>query len=336
MKNKKVVVTGGAGFIGSHLVDKLINMECKVRVVDNLSSGRLVNLENSFKKIEFFQLNLACLDQSELAQIFSDVDYVFHLAARADIIPSIKNPVSYFNANVVSTLNVLEACRSHGIAKLVYAASSSCYGIPENYPTSEDEVIDPRYPYALTKYLGEELVLHWGKIYSLPVVSLRFFNVYGPRARTSGSYGAVFGVFLAQKVAGCPLTIVGDGTQTRDFTYVSDIVSALIASLNSPVNCQVYNVGSGKAISVNRVAELIGGNKVYIQKRPGEPDCTFASINKIKADLNWAPEISIEVGVNEILRNLDQWKDAPVWTPKSISEATKDWFKYLKTQKNEI
>ena len=177
--------------------------------------------------------------------------------------------------------------------------------------------------------MGEELVIHWEKVYNLPAISLRFFNVYGPRSRTSGTYGAVFGVFLAQKLANKPFTIVGDGNQTRDFTFVSDIVSAIDSAVNSSLSGKIYNVGSGKSISVNRIAELLGGSKTYIPKRPGEPDSTFADITKIKRELNWKPQFSIEDGIKVLLENIDYWKDAPVWNEKSISEATKDWFKYL-------
>jgi UDP-glucose 4-epimerase len=260
---------------------------------------------------------------------FEGVDWVFHLAALADIVPSIQNPDEYFKANVDGTFNVLQAARGAKVKRFIYSASSSCYGIPDSYPTSEDSEIRPQYPYALTKRLGEELVMHWSQIYKLPALSMRFFNVYGTRSRTSGTYGAVFGVFLAQKLANQPLTIVGDGTQTRDFTYVTDIVDALIAAALCDKTGQIYNVGSGKTISVNRLVELLGGASVNIPKRPGEPDCTFADIAKIKTDLAWEPKIPIEIGVQKVLENIEYWRNAPVWTPSTISSATEDWFKYL-------
>ncbi len=171
--------------------------------------------------------------------------------------------------------------------------------------------------------------MHWANIYKLPAMSLRFFNVYGTRSRTSGTYGAVFGVFLAQKLAGQAYTVVGDGKQTRDFTYVTDVVAALITAAKSDRVGLSYNVGSGKTVSVNRLVELLGGEKTYIPKRPGEPDCTFADIRGITQDLAWSPKISIEEGVAEVLKNIDYWRNAPVWTPTSIADATKDWFKYL-------
>ena len=212
---------------------------------------------------------------------------------------------------------------------LLMCSSSSCYGIPDFFPTPETSEISPQYPYALTKRLGEELVLHWGSTYNLPVISLRFFNVYGPRSRTSGTYGAVFGVFLAQKLSNKPYTIVGDGTQTRDFTFVTDVADAILTAGESNISGEIYNVGSGKTISVNRIVELLDGPRVFIPKRPGEPDCTFADIQKIKQELKWRPRVPIEDGVQELLENIDYWSSAPVWDPNSIKLATKDWFKYL-------
>lgn len=175
------------------------------------------------------------------------------------------------------------------------------------------------------------MVLHWGKVYKLPAASLRFFNVYGPRSRTSGTYGAVFGIFLAQKLKGLPFTIVGDGTQTRDFTFVTDVVNACIMAAESDLTCEVMNVGSGGTYSVNHLVELLGGgNVVHIPKRPGEPDCTFADIAKIQKLLGWEPKVSFEEGVKIMLENIDYWRAAPVWTPETIAVATKDWFKYLR------
>src|SRR5205814_2657722 len=181
------------------------------------------------------------------------------IAALADIVPSIQNPAAYHKSNVDGTLSVLEASRKHGVKRFVYAASSSCYGIPDVYPTPETAPIRPQYPYALTKNLGEQMAMHWGQVYKLPVVSVRFFNVYGPRSRTSGTYGAVFGVFLAQKLKGKPFTVVGDGTQTRDFTFVTDVVDACAVAAASKASGEIFNVGSGKPTSVNRIVELLGG-----------------------------------------------------------------------------
>jgi len=329
MKNKlmRIIVTGGAGFIGSHLVDALLALDSEVIVLDNFSTGRPENLDHIKDKIKLVECDISTAE--EWVNEFKGVDKVFHLAALADIVPSIQNPEEYFRANVDGTFNVLQAAKKFDVKRFVYSASSSCYGIPDQYPTNELAEIRPQYPYALTKRMGEELVMHWSSIYRMPAVSLRFFNVYGTRSRTSGTYGAVFGVFLAQKLANQPLTIVGDGEQTRDFTYVTDVVNALIAASQSQKVGEIYNVGSGKTISVNCLVEMLGGDKVYIPKRPGEPDCTFADILKIQQELNWNPEISIEEGVKKVVANIDYWRDAPIWNPQTIANATEDWFKYL-------
>ncbi len=323
-----VLITGGAGFIGSHLVDLLLKNGHDITVLDNLSTGRVENLAHISEDIKFVECDLAF--SGAWMENFKNVDWVFHLAALADIVPSIKEPKAYFQSNVDATFNVLEAAHKYSVKRFIYSASSSCYGLPKIYPTPEDADICPQYPYALTKRLGEELVLHWADIYNLPALSLRFFNVYGPRSRTSGTYGAVFGVFLAQKLADKPFTVVGDGKQTRDFTYVLDVVESLLAAAMSNISGKVYNVGSGKTISINRLVELLGGDKIYIPKRPGEPDSTFADISLIKRDLRWNPKVSIEQGIKEIIKNIEYWREAPVWTPEKISIETKDWFKYLK------
>lgn len=327
----KSVVTGGAGFIGSHLVERLLAEGHEVVVIDNFATGRRENLRScegnaSLRVIEadvndFGQTRLAC----------ENADYVFHLAALADIVPSIQQPLKYYRANVDGTVAVLEAVRAVApkLKRLVYTASSSCYGLASQFPTPETASISPEYPYALTKYLGEQLTLHWGKVYKIPVVSLRLFNVYGPRARTSGTYGAVFGVFLAQKLAGKPYTVVGDGTQTRDFTYVSDVAEAFVRAAQSEVQGEVMNVGSGGTYSVNELVRLLDGPVVHIPKRPGEPDCTFGDISKIQKLIDWRPRVAFSDGVAQMLSHINDWKAAPVWGPSSIAEATKDWFTYL-------
>lgn len=329
----KAIVTGGAGFIGSHVVDNLLAKKAKVVVIDNLSTGRKKNLEHVKNEIEFIECDIGV--KGNWIKVFDKTDWVIHLAALADVVPSIHNPQDYFHSNVNGTFNVLEAAKSSKVKRFIYIASSSCYGIPDYYPTPETANISPQYPYALTKWLGEELVLHWAQVYKLPALSLRLFNVYGPRSRTSGTYGAVFGVFLAQKLAGEPFTVVGDGNQTRDFTYVSDIVNAILSAAYSKQTRKIYNVGSGKTIAINRLVELLGGEKVFIPKRPGEPDCTFANISRIKSELYWQPKIAIEEGVKKLLENINYWKEAPVWNPESIADATKDWFHYLGSKKSE-
>ncbi|MBC7905468.1 MAG: SDR family oxidoreductase [Rhodospirillaceae bacterium] len=325
----KALVTGGAGFIGSHLVDRLLADGHSVVAIDNLACGSNINLADA-RKNPNFQLHVADVaDQRTIAPLFEGVDWVFHLAALADIVPSIQHPFPYHQANVDGTISVLEAARAAGVKRFVYAASSSCYGIPDVTPTPEDADKRPMYPYALTKYVGEQYVMHWASTYGLPALSLRFFNVYGPRARTNGTYGAVFGVFLAQKLAGKPFTVVGDGTQTRDFTFVTDVVDAVVTAAKSDAVGQCMNVGSGNTYSVNKLVQLLGGPITYIPKRPGEPDCTFADTSRISSVLGWKPTVSLEEGVAKMLENIEYWREAPVWEPDAIREATADWFRYL-------
>lgn len=324
------VVTGGAGFIGSHLVDHLLESGRRVRVLDSFVTGRRENLaaHEGEPNLEIVEADVA--DKSAAHSVCEDAERVFHLAARADIVPSINDPNAYFSANVDGTFAMLEAARHKHVRRFLYVASSSCYGIPTSYPTAESAPVDCRYPYALTKYLGEQLVMHWAQVYELPAVSLRFFNVYGPRSRTSGTYGAVFGVFLAQLLAGEPLTIVGDGEQTRDFTFVSDVVDALVSAANSNVSGEVLNVGSSEPQSVNELVRLLGSpSTVHIPKRPGEPDCTWADTSKIRDMLGWSPKVRFPDGVDIMKEHIDHWRDAPVWTADLISDATSDWFRYL-------
>lgn len=325
----QALVTGGCGFIGSHLVNRLVADGSSVRVIDNLITGRLENLEGVIGSdaVEFMEGDIC--DPDSVRSAMAGITHVFHLAALADIVPSIDNPMVYFDTNVVGTANVVEAARNAKVSKFVYSASSSCYGIPDSFPTPETAEIRPQYPYALTKWQGEEIVRHWGQVYDLPYVSLRLFNVYGPRSRTAGTYGAVFGVFLAQKLAGKPLTIVGDGSQRRDFTFVSDVVEVMVRAAKSKFDNSVMNVGSGVAHCVSLLAELIGGDVVHIPKRPGEPDVTLADNSRITEELGWKPEVPLSEGVQVMLANIDSWREAPVWEPESIAKATELWFEHL-------
>lgn len=327
----KAVVTGGAGFVGSHLVDLLVEQGLDVVVIDNLATGRRENLAHHAPgKVQLDEQDVAALEPGSPS--FRGASWVFHLAGIGDIVPSIEAPTEYMRVNTQGTVRVLEAARAAGVERFLYAGSSSCYGPNPPVPTKESAPVVPAYPYALSKWMGEEAALHWAKVYQLPVTSLRMFNVYGPRSRTTGAYGAVFGVFLAQRLHQKPLTIVGDGTQTRDFIHAKDIARAYLAAAASPsaVN-QVFNVGAGNPQSVLRLAELIGGPLEHLPKRPGEPDCTWADISKIGAALQWKPTVSFEEGVADVLGHMDAWRDAPVWTRESIEHATRGWFKHLGT-----
>lgn len=328
MSKPIAVVTGGAGFIGSHMVDLLLERGLEVRVIDSLVGGREANLAHVSSlpevKVEIRDIRSYAPDDP----FFKDARFVFHFAGIGDIVPSMEQPLEYMSSNVQGTVHMLECARHVGAKKFVYAASSSCYGLAD-VPTKESAPIMPQYPYALSKNQGEQAVMHWNRVYGLPANSIRIFNAYGTRSRTTGAYGAVFGVFLRQKLAGKPFTVVGDGTQTRDFLYVTDVASAFLAAAETDRNGQAYNVGAGKPQSVNRLVELLGGEVVNIPKRPGEPDCTWADITKIRTELGWEPKISFEEGVAKVVANIEYWREAPLWDPESIGKATSTWFRYL-------
>ena len=328
----KVIVTGGAGFIGSHLVDKLLN-EKKIQqilVLDNLKDGVKKNLSKSLNNSKVKLIKTDIRNYNSIKNYFKNINVVFHLAAVADIVPSIEDPREYFESNVIGTFNVLEASKKSNVKKFIYAASSSCYGIPKKYPTNENAEINPKYPYALTKFLGESLVEHWSKVYKMNFISLRLFNVYGTRSRTTGAYGAVMGVFLKQKLSNKPLTVVGTGKQKRDFINVTDVADAFIKAMNSKKNNEIINIGASKPISVMKLVKMISNKFTKIPKRPGEPFITWSDNTKAKNILKWKPKISFEVGIGELIKNINYWKNAPLWNKKSISKATKNWFKYLK------
>jgi len=328
-KKKIALVTGGAGFIGSHMVDLLLDKGFYVRVIDNLISGKEENL-NDHKNNDRLSLEIKDINNlNNSSHIFSDVDYVYHFAGIGDIVPSIEKPIHYINNNILGTSKILECCKLYNIKKLIYAASSSCYGMA-NVPTNEKHTISPMYPYALSKYIGEQICFHWWNVYNLPVNSMRIFNAYGIRSKTTGTYGAVFGVFLKQKISNQPFTLVGDGTQKRDFVYASDVANAFyLSSITNKIG-QIYNVGSNNPQTINYLIELLGGGKInYLPKRPGEPVCTWAETSKINKDLNWYPKITFKEGVNKIISEINYWKDAPLWNKNNINKETKNWFNYL-------
>lgn len=322
------VVTGGAGFIGSHMVDLLVERGFAVRVIDSMVGGRPDNVTQHASNSDFVLEERDIRSYRPDDSLFKGAKYVFHFAGIGDIVPSIEQPLEYMSTNVQGTVHMLECARHAGVSKFVYAASSTCFGMAD-VPTPESHRIDPRFPYALSKYQGEQAVLHWHQVYGLPANSIRIFNAYGTRSRTSGAYGAVFGVFLRQRLAGMPYTVVGDGNQSRDFLYVTDVVKAFFAGADTDRVGQTYNLGAGKPQSVNRLVELLGGEAIHIPKRPGEPDCTWADITRITQELGWKPEISFEEGVEKIVANIDYWKNAPLWNPDSIAKATESWFRYL-------
>jgi UDP-glucose 4-epimerase len=282
------------------------------------------NLDSS--NFEFYETNI--LDVEPDTKIFSEIDCVIHFAGIGDIVPSINKPIDYYTVNCLGTAKILEACRYHKVKRFVYAASSSCYGIA-TVPTDESHPISPQYPYALTKYLGELTAFHWGKVYGIEINSIRIFNAYGTRSKTSGNYGAVFGVFLKQIIENLPLTVVGDGSQSRDFVYVTDVAEAFVLAAFAKTSGEIYNLGAGNPVTINEIIKILDAKVEFIPDRPGEPRITWANISKISTELNWKPKIGIEAGVSKLLDNLDYWSDAPLWTADKIRIATQEWFNNL-------
>ncbi|MBF25211.1 MAG: NAD-dependent dehydratase [Flavobacteriales bacterium] len=284
----KVLVTGGAGFIGSNLVDVLIKKGVDVVIIDNLSTGKLKNIN---PKANFLKYDLSTIDISELINILDGVEFIFHLAALARVQPSIEDPIPYHHANVTSTLNILYAASKSKVKRIIYSASSSCYGDSDKVPQAEDDETNPLSPYGLQKYIGEQYCSMFSQVYNLDTVSLRYFNVYGERMNLDGAYCLVTGIFARQMLNNQPLTITNDGNQRRDFTYVGDVVDANILAAQHPANLNgmVFNIGNGQNFSINNVADMFGGDKQYGEKRL-EPFETLADNSKAKKILKWTPK----------------------------------------------
>jgi UDP-glucose 4-epimerase len=303
----------------------------KIIILDNLEDGSKKNIKVALsnKKVRLFKRNINNL--KSIMPLFKNIDLVIHFAALSDVVPSIEKPKNYLNTNINGTLNVLECMRHHSIKKIIYSASSSCYGNKPKVPTDEECKINTKYPYAFSKYIGEQAIVHWSKVYKINFVSLRLFNVFGTRSRTTGSYGAVMGVFLKQKLSNKNLTVVGNGQQKRDFIYVTDVVKALIKSMYlSKRKNYIFNIGSSKPIKILDLVKIIGVKYVKIPKRPGEPSVTCADIKKAKKILKWSPKVSFKDGMSILLKNINYWNDAPLWTKSKIKNQTKNWFKFLK------
>jgi UDP-glucose 4-epimerase len=320
----KAIVTGAAGFIGSHITDFLLNKGFTVIGIDNLSNGFMENLKQAKKNKKFKFVKESVCNKSKIAKHFKNVDYVFHLAACASIAPSFANPEKFYKNNTTGTLNILECCRENKIKKLVFAASSACYGDAKKLPISESSEIKLQNPYGLTKYLAEEMILKWCDFFNIEAICLRLFNVYGPRSKSSG-YGAVMGVFLTQKLYNKPFTVIGDGSYARDFVYVEDVARAFYLAAKSKIKKDVFNVGYGKAFSINDLTEILKGEKIFLPKRPLEVQTTLSDISKIKKHLKWTPKVSFKEGVKICLKHINDYKDAPVWNKNKILKATKAW-----------
>jgi nucleoside-diphosphate-sugar epimerase len=294
---EKVVVTGGAGFIGSNLVAALLDHGFDVHVIDNYAGGR--RADRIASKAVYHDADIC--DYDVIAPIIAGARYVFHEAALPRVQFSIEHPQESFSVNVNGLVSVLRAAHEHRVSRLIYAASSSAYGDQENLPLTEDLPAQPKSPYGLQKYVGELSCRLWSEVYGLPTVSLRYFNVYGPRFDPDGDYALVIGKFLKLKREGKPLTITGNGTQTRDFTHVSDIVCANFLAAKSPNvgRGEVINIGSGRNVSINHLAEMIGGPRVYVEARL-EPHDTLADNRRAKELLGWEPKIKLEDGIAEL------------------------------------
>ena len=333
MKKKYCLITGCAGFIGGHLAEYLLKKDMVVYGIDNLSTGKKSTIDlikKKYKNFIFFNKDI-CQIKSILINI-KKIDYVFHFAGYGELVPSMENPIEYIENNSLNSAKLINEIikKKYKIKKFIYAASSTCYGL-NNGKTSEKSKISLEHPYALSKYAGELFILNLGKIYNLPVISIRIFNAYGPRSRTNSSYGAVIGVFLKQKIENFPLTIVGDGSQKRDFLYISDLCDAFYKSAVSKYKNEIFNLGFGKANSINYLSSLIKAKKKkFIKWRPGEPIKTEANITKIKKFIKWKPKISLKTGINTVLNDIIYFKEAPLWTAKKINYALRTWNKFLK------
>jgi nucleoside-diphosphate-sugar epimerase len=298
---KKILVTGGAGFIGSHLVDSLIKKGYKVIIIDNLSLG---SKENINKKAKFYKIDIC---SNKIYDIFKKEkpDVVFHLAAIPRVPVSIQNPVLTTKVNILGTVNIFKTSVDFKVKRIIFASSSSVYGNQKKLPLKEDMIPNPISPYALQKYTGEQFAKIFTNLYKVPIVSLRYFSVYGPRMDFNYEYSLLIGKFLKQKTEEKPLTIYGNGNQTRDFCYVDDVVEASILTMNNKKikGGEVINIGSGKSYSINYLAKLIGGKIKYLPSRPGDVLHTKADITLAKKLLNWSPKVSLEEG----LEKTKQW-----------------------------
>lgn len=294
------LVTGGAGFIGSHVCELLLQQGHRVRVLDNLSTGVRENLAEG---VELFEADIC--DYAAIRPAFTDIDGVFHLAAMPSVTMSIEDPMKTHLVNIDGTLNVLLAARDAKVKRLVYSASAAAYGNPSVLPATTDMKADPLNPYALQKYVGELYCRQFSSLFGPETVSLRYFNAYGPRMADVGAYVNVISIFAQQKRKGLPMTIFGDGQQTRDFVHVKDIARANLEAMLSPAvdGGDVLNVGSGIAYSVNDVADIMGGERVYLEnpRGKGDPANSLADIADTKRKLGWEPTIAFEAGLKELV-----------------------------------
>lgn len=333
----RVLVTGGAGFIGARLVEELLKTGDEVLVVDSFATSNRDRLAPVFAKYGPGSCDYVDItDRERLEQWFVEnasskaLDCIYHLAARASIVPSVQNPRLYHNVNVTGTLNILEMVRRYSIPRFVYAASGSCYGLPAELPTTELCPVRPLYPYALTKWMGEQYALHFGELYGFSVVSLRLFNAFGPGMCLSGGYGGLFSIILPQKFNNRPVVTIGDGTQRRDFVEVSDVARAFALSGRlAHIRGQVFNIGRGESFSINEILHLLRINRAdtrCLPERPGEPRETRADIQKAAQLLEWRPEVNFVDGLQGMIADQDYWQNARAWTYEESAEAQRGWY----------
>ncbi len=295
---RTVLVTGGGGFVGSNLVDDLLARNIKVRVLDNFATGSRKNLS---PRAELIEADIR--DGDAIRPAFDGIDCVFHVAALPRIPLSIAKPVETHMTNVVGTLNVLIAARDAKVRRVIYSGSSSVYGDQALMPLVETMIPNPLNPYALQKYVGEQYTRMFHRLFAMETLTLRYFNVYGPRMVSEGAYVTVISAFIEARRRREPLQIHGDGEQTRDFTHVSDIVAANILAMDAPVaDGRAINVGAGRNVSVNRIADLIGGARVQMEARTGDMRNTLADTSEAARILGWHPRVSVEEGVIQLLR----------------------------------
>jgi len=301
-----VLITGGAGFIGSHLSENLKNDKRinKIYIIDNLTSGSKKNISGILKdkKIKFIKQDIKNINK--IKNYFKNISVVFHLAGLVDVANSINNPLKYLKNNLLGTLNILECMKLCNVKKIIFAASSSCYGNAGKNSINESQKVEPESPYAYSKNSAEELIKLFSKINKTNFVSLRLFNVYGPRAKMTGNYASVISIFLRQKKNNKPLTIVGDGNQSRDFVHVLDVVEAFKKASFSKNKNKVYNIGTGKSETINKIAKIFGGKKKFIPKRAGDLRFSKAKISKVKKDLRWIPKKKLNISIQELIENL--------------------------------
>ncbi len=298
-----VVVTGGAGFIGSHLVERLVYSGHKVTALDNLSSGKIKNLKKIRNRIKFYKIDLA--KEKNLEKYFKNVDWIFHLAGVSSVTQSLIYPIRYYSNNVKSTINLLNAIKYKKVKKIVFFSTAALYGNPKKLPINEKSKIQIFNNYSLTKKICEEILEHWWRVFKINTIILRVFNVYGPRCKDDSKDGNVVGIFYKKYLQKKALPIFGNGKQTRDFIYISDVLDAIIKLAKSKVKFDIFNLGSGKQVTINKLVGIIGVQKIkYLPKNKNEIENSFASIKKLKKTIDWKPLTKIEKGIKETFNSL--------------------------------